>query len=176
MYRLRDVCDDAYRVPAARSFMCKGEALLRLTMRCQCYAERQLKVADRLVEPRAVELPSRRNLRLGRRGAAEEHERGSYVSSSDCSFAVRRLMQRGRRAKQVQGFRGRAWRFELGHLDRHPSGGNHPSRDNYVGASHWLQSSGLGVQYSTSLGRQTTLHVNRHVRSEPGKESRVIQL
>ena len=58
MYRLRDVCDDAYRVPAARSFMCKGEALLRLTMRCQCYAERerQLKVADRLVKPRAVEL------------------------------------------------------------------------------------------------------------------------
>ena len=94
MNKLRDVRDDAYGVLAARSFMCKGEALLRLTMRCQCYAERQLKVADRLVKPRAVELPSRRNLRLGRRGAAEEHERGPYVSSSDYSFAVWRWMQR----------------------------------------------------------------------------------
>lgn len=79
---------------AARSFMCKGEALLRLTMRCQCYAERdrQLKVADRLVHgglrAKHCGAPSRRNLRFGRRGAAEHCERGPYVSNEHHTSAV----------------------------------------------------------------------------------------
>jgi hypothetical protein len=56
-----------YGDPAARSFMCKGEALLRLTMHCQCYAERQLKVAGQelwsfrpaaICDSAAEELPS----------------------------------------------------------------------------------------------------------------------
>jgi hypothetical protein len=47
--------------------MCKGEALLRLTMHCQCYAERQLKVAGQelwsfrpaaICDSAAEELPS----------------------------------------------------------------------------------------------------------------------
>jgi hypothetical protein len=56
-----------YGDPAAGRFMCKGEALLRLTMHCQCYAERQLKVAGQelwsfrpaaICDSAAEELPS----------------------------------------------------------------------------------------------------------------------